>query len=159
MVLFIRKPVHQWQASFTVALLMVFILGLLTVQRANGADTDGAETDGADTAAADTYAAETSGTKRKTDAATGLIVAEHWQLVQAHCGACHSYRLVTANRGDRDYWLSTLRWMQRTQNLWPIPFEQEAKLLDYLAANYLSHNETEWGRRPPLPPALLPNSG
>jgi len=87
------------------------------------------------------------------DPATGLIVAEHWELVRAHCGVCHSYRLVTANRGDRRYWLDTLRWMQRTQNLWPIPAEQEAKLLTYLAENY---NETQWGRRPPLSPALLP---
>ena len=87
------------------------------------------------------------------DPASGLIVAEHWELARAHCGACHSYRLVTANRGDRQYWLDTLRWMQRTQNLWPIPTEQEAALLDYLATNY---NESEWGRRPPLSPALLP---
>lgn len=88
-----------------------------------------------------------------TDAATGLAIADDWQLVRAHCGACHSYRLVTANRGDRSYWLDTLRWMQRTQNLWPIPPEQEIKLLDYLATNY---SESEWGRRPPLSPALLP---
>lgn len=89
------------------------------------------------------------------DPVSGLIVAEHWELARAHCGACHSYRLVTANRGDRQYWLDTLRWMQRTQNLWPIPTEQEAALLDYLATNY---NESEWGRRPPLSPALLPGA-
>ena len=87
------------------------------------------------------------------DASTGLAMGPDWELARAHCGACHSYRLVTANRGDRDYWLNTLRWMQRTQNLWPIPPEQEGKLLDYLAANY---SESEWGRRPPLSPALLP---
>ncbi len=96
-------------------------------------------------------AEDTSGS---LDPVSGLIVAEHWELARAHCGACHSYRLVTANRGDRQYWLDTLRWMQRTQNLWPIPSEQESALLDYLAANY---NETEWGRRPPLSPALLPD--
>ena len=89
-----------------------------------------------------------------TDPATGLIIDEHWELVRAHCGACHSYRLVTANRGGRTYWLNTLRWMQRTQNLWPIPAEHEAGLLDYLATNY---SESEWGRRPPLSPALLPD--
>ena len=89
----------------------------------------------------------------QTDSATGLAIAPDWELAKAHCGVCHSYRLVTANRGDRDYWLNTLRWMQRTQNLWPIPAEQEEKLLDYLAENY---SESEWGRRPPLSPALLP---
>lgn len=87
------------------------------------------------------------------DSSSGLIIDTDWELAKAHCGACHSYRLVTANRGDRDYWLTTLRWMQRTQNLWPIPPEQEGKLLDYLAANY---SESEWGRRPPLSPTLLP---
>jgi len=89
------------------------------------------------------------------DPTSGLIIADHWELARAHCGACHSYRLVTANRGDRTYWLDTLRWMQRTQNLWPIPADQESALLDYLAANY---SESEWGRRPPLSPALLPAS-
>lgn len=87
------------------------------------------------------------------DSVTGLAIAPDWELAKAHCGVCHSYRLVTANRGDRKYWLNTVRWMQRTQNLWPIPAEQEQKLLDYLAENY---SESEWGRRPPLSPALLP---
>ena len=87
------------------------------------------------------------------DAGSGLIIDTDWELAKAHCGVCHSYRLVTTNRGDRNYWLDTLRWMQRTQNLWPIPPEQEGKLLDYLAANY---SESEWGRRPPLSPELLP---
>lgn len=98
-------------------------------------------------------AAENSANANEVDTETGLALADNWELAKAHCGVCHSYRLVTANRGDRDYWLGTLRWMQRTQNLWPIPPDQEAKLLDYLAANY---SESEWGRRPPLSPALMP---
>jgi len=89
----------------------------------------------------------------KIDDATGLKMSANWELARAHCGVCHSYRLVTANRGNREYWLDMLRWMQRTQNLWPIPPEQESQLLDYLADNY---NETEWGRRPPLSPSLIP---
>ena len=87
------------------------------------------------------------------DAATGLLIAPHWELAKAHCGACHSYRLVTAQRGDRAYWLKTIDWMQRTQNLWQIPQPMLGELVDYLATNY---NETEWGRRPPLSPNLLP---
>lgn len=88
------------------------------------------------------------------DAASGLTKAPGWQLVKAHCGACHSTKLVTAQRGDRDYWLNIIRWMQRTQNLWDLPPPIEAQVLDYLAANY---SETEWGRRPPLSPILLPD--
>ena len=75
--------------------------------------------------------------------------------VRAHCGACHSLKLVTAQRGDREFWLKTIRWMQRTQNLWPLPEEQETLILDYLAKNY---NETEWGRRPPLRQVLMPGN-
>ncbi|MEM7220599.1 MAG: hypothetical protein AAF515_19715 [Pseudomonadota bacterium] len=85
------------------------------------------------------------------DARSGLVIAEGWELAAAHCGVCHSYQLVTAQRGDATYWRDIIRWMQRTQNLWPIP--DEDRLIDYLAANY---DETEWGRRPALPPALLP---
>ncbi|HEY5647211.1 MAG TPA: hypothetical protein VIS76_14775 [Pseudomonadales bacterium] len=88
-----------------------------------------------------------------TDPDSGLVMAPGWELVRAHCGACHSYRLVTAQRGDEAFWLDAIRWMQRTQNLWAIPADQEAALLRYLGTHY---NETDWGRRPPLSPALLP---
>ena len=87
------------------------------------------------------------------DAESGLAIATGWQLVKAHCGACHSTKLVTAQRGGRDYWLDTIRWMQRTQNLWDLPPAIEEQVLDYLADNY---SEEEWGRRPPLSPILLP---
>lgn len=93
------------------------------------------------------------GADRTVDKTTGLIVAPGWELVNAHCGACHSHRLVTAQRGDGEFWRSTIRWMQRTQNLWDIPDGQEASIVGYLAANY---NETDWGRRPPLPASQLP---
>ncbi len=88
-----------------------------------------------------------------TDPRTGLIVADGWELANAHCGACHSHKLVTTQRGNAAFWRSVIRWMQKTQNLWPIPEEQEAKLIAYLARHY---NETDWGRRPPLSPALMP---
>jgi len=88
------------------------------------------------------------------DPDTGLIIAPGWELVSAHCGACHSHALVTAQRGDADFWRSTIRWMQKTQNLWQIPEDQEATLIGYLATHY---NETDWGRRPPLPRSLLPD--
>ena len=87
------------------------------------------------------------------DANTGLIIADGWELALAHCGACHSHALVIAQRGDAEFWRSTIRWMQKTQNLWQIPEAQEATLIAYLETNY---NETDWGRRPPLPQSLLP---
>jgi hypothetical protein len=88
-----------------------------------------------------------------TDPRTGLVMAPGWELVSAHCGACHSHRLVTAQRGDADFWRSVIRWMQKTQNLWEIPPAQEQVIIEYLASNY---NESDWGRRPPLPASLMP---
>ena len=73
--------------------------------------------------------------------------------VRAHCAACHSLDLVTSQRGDRDFWLRTIRWMQKTQKLWPLPPDQEKLILDYLAANY---SEDDRGRRPHLDVDLLP---
>ena len=84
-----------------------------------------------------------------------LIEAEGDMRVRAHCSGCHSLRLVTAQRGDRRFWLDTIRWMQRTQKLWQIPPAQENAILDYLATHY---DEQAWGRRPPLSPSLLPNT-
>jgi hypothetical protein len=69
------------------------------------------------------------------DAASGLVMMEGWELVQAHCGACHSLKLVTQNRGDRKHWLKMIRWMQDQQNLWPLGPAEET-ILDYLAMYY-----------------------
>jgi mono/diheme cytochrome c family protein len=96
-----------------------------------------------------------SSQSQELDARTGLVLAPGWQMVMAHCGACHSYQLITAQRGDAMFWQETIRWMQRTQNLWPIPDEQEATIVAYLATNY---DETDWGRRPPLSAILMPPS-
>jgi hypothetical protein len=85
--------------------------------------------------------------------AADLKPGEGADLVRGHCSACHSLSLVTAQRGDRAYWLKTIRWMQKTQNLWPLPPEHEAAILAYLDKYY---NETEWGRRPPLAGSLMP---
>jgi hypothetical protein len=85
--------------------------------------------------------------------ASMLIEAPGADLVRGHCSACHSLALVTAQRGDKTFWLNTIRWMQRTQNLWPLPAEHEAAILNYLSQHYA---ETQWGRRPNLSPSLMP---
>ena len=77
-----------------------------------------------------------------------------WELVNANCSGCHSLSLVTQNHMTRSNWISTIRWMQKTQNLWQIPEPQESAIVSYLAEHY---NETEWGRRPPLAGILLPS--
>ncbi|MEL6557480.1 MAG: monoheme cytochrome C, partial [Bacteroidota bacterium] len=66
---------------------------------------------------------------------TGLLDGEGLQAVINNCTNCHSAKLVIQNRMNRDRWLSTIRWMQETQNLWPLG-ENEDVILDYLAKNY-----------------------
>ena len=75
-------------------------------------------------------------------------------LVQGHCSACHSLALVVAQRGDRSFWLKTIRTMQTEHNLWQLPPTHEQAILDYLVEHY---SEAEWGRRPGLPVHLLPS--
>lgn len=87
------------------------------------------------------------------DEATGLVIAPGWEQVRAHCGGCHSHRLVTAQRADRQTWLDMIRWMQATQNLWQFEPATEQAVLDYLAANYPPQPNR---RRAPIPPSLMP---
>jgi hypothetical protein len=88
-----------------------------------------------------------------TDPATGLVMDENWQIVAAHCGACHSTRLVTQNRGSRETWLHMIRWMQDSQGLWPFNEPTEQMLLDYLEKNY---GPLAASRRQPLSAELMP---
>ena len=90
---------------------------------------------------------------QEVDETTGLTVAPGWELVRAHCGGCHSHRLVTAQRADRQTWLDMIRWMQATQNLWQLEPATEEGILDYLAANYPPQPNR---RRAPIPPTLMP---
>jgi hypothetical protein len=92
-------------------------------------------------------------TAQETDEATGLTRAPGWELVRANCGGCHSYKLVTAQRADRQTWLDTIRWMQATQNLWQFDATTETAILDYLAASYPPQGSR---RRAPIPPSLMP---
>lgn len=99
--------------------------------------------------AASASAAETMA----TDSGTGLAIAPGWELVRAHCGGCHSHKLVTGQRADRQTWLDMIRWMQATQNLWQFDAATEAGILDYLAAQYPPRADR---RRAPIPASLMP---
>ncbi len=87
------------------------------------------------------------------DPATGFVVDDGWELVRAHCTACHSALLVTQNRGSRETWEHMIRWMQESQGLWAFDPMTENTILDYLARNYAPQARS---RRPPLPPDALP---
>lgn len=89
----------------------------------------------------------------EVDETTGLAIAPGWELVRIHCGGCHSHKLVTGQRADRQTWLDMIRWMQATQNLWQFDAATENGILDYLAANYPPAPNR---RRAPIPPTLMP---
>ena len=84
---------------------------------------------------------------RDIDKESGLVIDKGFETVKRNCTPCHSAKLVTQNRMDRDDWLKTIRWMQETQNLWQFPPDTETEILDYLAKHYAPHKEY---RRPPL---------
>ncbi len=86
------------------------------------------------------------------DPQSGLVKAEGFNLVLAHCSACHSTSLITQNAMSRERWLETIRWMQETQKLWPLG-DAEPMILDYLSTWY---GPKKSARRAPLPPHLLP---
>ncbi len=89
------------------------------------------------------------------DEQTGLIKDTGWELVRAHCGGCHSHKIVTNQKADRQTWLDIIRWMQATQNLWQFDPATEAGILDYLAKNYPPQPNR---RRAPIPPSLMPSA-
>ena len=66
---------------------------------------------------------------------TGLIAADGFMSVVNNCTNCHSAKLVIQNRMNRERWVETIRWMQRTQNLWDLG-EQEDGIIEYLVTNY-----------------------
>ena len=87
------------------------------------------------------------------DKETGLVISSGWDLVRAHCGSCHSHKLVTSQRADRQTWLSMIRWMQETQNLWDFDSTTENMILDYLTREYPPNFNR---RRQPILPNLTP---
>lgn len=66
---------------------------------------------------------------------TGLVEAEGLMEVVNNCTNCHSAKLVTQNRMDKERWIATIRWMQKTQNLWDLGNNEEI-IVNYLVTNY-----------------------
>lgn len=66
---------------------------------------------------------------------SGLIVDEGYELVLNTCGSCHSFKLVTQNKGNADDWRAAIQWMQETQKLWDLGATEEP-IVNYLAKNY-----------------------
>jgi len=91
--------------------------------------------------------------KPAIDPATGLKMTGDWEIVRAHCIACHSSKLITQQRGTAQQWLTMIRWMQNKQNLWQFDPATEEKIISYLADNY---PPSDAQRRAALSPELMP---
>ena len=89
----------------------------------------------------------------EVDPATGLKLAQDWQLVRNNCIACHSPRLITQQRGTASQWLGMIRWMQAKQNLWQFEPDVERRIVSYLADNYPPQADR---RRAAIEPGLMP---
>lgn len=74
---------------------------------------------------------------------TGLVEGKGLMAVVNNCTNCHSAKLVIQNRMNAEQWKSTIRWMQRTQNLWDLG-SQEDIIINYLVENYPTRKK---GRR------------
>jgi hypothetical protein len=66
---------------------------------------------------------------------TGFVAADGLMETVNNCTNCHSSELVIQNRMSKERWIATIRWMQKTQNLWDLG-TNEAIIVDYLVANY-----------------------
>ena len=80
------------------------------------------------------------------DTLTGLVAEGDYLLVKGNCLACHSAKLITQNRADRQGWADMIDWMQETQGLQDLG-PQEQPIVEYLATHYAPE---ETGRRPAL---------
>ena len=90
---------------------------------------------------------------KNIDQETGLIIDKGFEDVKNNCTACHSAKFITLQKGDRDTWLSMIRWMQDTQGLWKFDAKTEDNILTYLAKNYPPGKSS---RRSNLPKEDLP---
>lgn len=77
---------------------------------------------------------------------TGFVEADGLQTVITNCTTCHSSKLIIQNRMGEEQWNATIRWMQKTQGLWPLGDNQKI-IVNYLVKNYPPN---EKGRRPAL---------
>jgi len=89
------------------------------------------------------------------DPATGMIMAEDWELVRTNCIICHSPQQFLRQRGTRSTWQSVVDWMQKDHGLvWLTDPALEERIVTYLTENY-APEEGKY-RRAPIPATLLP---
>jgi hypothetical protein len=91
----------------------------------------------------------------KVDVDSGMKMGENWQLVRAHCTACHSGYHFLKQTGNRYTWSDMIDWMQKTQGLWQFDKETEEKIMNYLVTYYAPNKQS---RRAAIPLSLMPKN-
>lgn len=66
---------------------------------------------------------------------TGLVEADGMMEVVYNCTNCHSAKIVIQNRMNKERWVATIRWMQKTQNLGDLGLNEDI-IINYLVTNY-----------------------
>ncbi len=92
-------------------------------------------------------------TEPALDPATGLVMAQDWEIVRANCIPCHSAKLITQQRGTAEQWQAMNPWKQAKQNLRTFEHKTDTRIIAYLATNYPPDAAR---RRAAIPAALMP---
>lgn len=124
-------------------IVLVIIIGMGTLYFVNRDSVSKVSDENPSGVVTQTAPADSIAVKKQHDEATGFIVDKGMAETIQNCTPCHSAKMVTQNRMTREGWLASIRWMQETQNLWPLG-DNEPIILDYLAKNYAPTNK---GRR------------
>ncbi|MFS4417458.1 monoheme cytochrome C [Maribacter sp. 2307ULW6-5] len=134
-----RLIIILWSLAGLVVLLGIYLMADPTLSLLNGAP---------ETAVAPLPEDDYDKIENGIHLRTGLVDAPGLMETVNNCTNCHSAKLVTQNRMDKERWRATIRWMQETQNLWDLG-KNEDIIIDYLVKNYPPQ---EVGRRANLKP-------
>lgn len=71
-----------------------------------------------------------------TDDYWGLPRSDGVDLVAGYCGPCHSLAIVMQQRQSTEGWTYLLNWMEKKQGMAPLPGDDRAAILTYLAREF-----------------------
>ncbi len=80
----------------------------------------------------------------KIDSESKLIVDKGLEDVKENCVVCHTGRFIVKNGGDKKFWETKIRVMQKAFGLWDLDKRTHDSIVNYLAKNY--HKDWKKGR-------------
>ncbi len=73
---------------------------------------------------------------KEIDPESKLVIDKGLNEVKENCVVCHTGRFITLNGGDRKFWNTKIRLMQKAFGLWELDKKTKDLILDYLSKNY-----------------------